>query len=119
MILSKPFRAFLCLVLSVLMIYMPATAVAHQGMISTGDVVVQLDRVEAQKRVQDYVNSAEIQKLLIERGVSPAEASARLAQLSEAELRELAGQMDRAQAGGDILVTVLIVVLIIFLIRKM
>lgn len=117
--INNPFYAFLCVVLSALMIHMPAFALANRGMISTGEVVAQLDRAEAQTRVLEYVRSAEIQKLLVERGVSPDEASARLARLSESELRDLAGQMDRAQAGGDILVTVLIVVLIIFLIRKM
>ncbi len=119
MVSNRPFRFLLSLALSALMVHMPAFAVAHQGMIPTAVVAERLDRAEAQKRVESYIRSAEVEKLLVERGVSPEEAASRLARLSEAELRALAGQVEQAQAGGDILVTVLIVVLIIFLIRKM
>ncbi|MCM2282756.1 MAG: PA2779 family protein [Bdellovibrionaceae bacterium] len=98
---------------------MPAFAVANQGMISTTAVITELDREATQQRVQEFIRSTDVQRLLMERGVSAEEASQRIATLSESELHQLAGQVDQARAGGDILITVLIVVLIIFLIKKM
>lgn len=119
MVLPKPIKSLICVVLAILIVHVPAYATGQKAMIATSQVVSDLDRAQTESRIRDYLSSEEVQKLLIERGVSPEEASARLAQLSEAELRQLAGQVEHAKAGGDILVTVLIVVLIIFLIRRM
>ena len=113
----KHLKSALCLLLSFLMINAPTPAAANQ-MISTSDVVSQLDRAEAQREVQEYLSRSDVQKALIDRGVSPDEVSSRLASLSETELRQLAGQVEQARAGGDILITILVVVLIIFLIKR-
>ncbi len=115
--ITKPFRTLLCLAVCLSISHLPEAASA--SMISTSTVVAQIDAAQAQERVQEFVNSGDVQKLLIERGVSPEEVKARLATLSEKELQQLAGQVEEARAGGDILVAILIVVLIIFLIKRM
>jgi hypothetical protein len=112
-------KSSLCLLLASLMVSVPAYAVTNQGMIPTSVVVAEMDRAQAQQRIQDFVKRADVQKALIDRGVSPSEVSSRLASLSETELHQLAGQVEQARAGGDILIVILIVVLIIFLIKKM
>lgn len=114
--LKKPFHKLLCLVLAMSLSHLPEIASAE--MISTTEVVAQIDRAEAAKRVEEFVGNQDIQKLLVERGVAPEEVKARLATLSEKELQQLAGQVEQARAGGDILITILVVVLIIFLIKR-
>lgn len=104
--------------MSLLMTDIPSLAFAKGMMVPTSEVVHQIDRQQAEAKVRDLISREDVQKALRERGVSPEEASARLASLSESELRDLSHQVEYARAGGDILVTILIVVLIIFLIKR-
>lgn len=87
-------------------------------MIPTTVVVSELSRADAQAKVEDLLKQEDVKKQLTANGVSVEEATQRLASLSEAEMKNLAGQIDQARAGGDILFTILIVVLIIFLIKR-
>jgi len=87
-------------------------------MISATTVVQDLTRAQAMANVQSFLNKPEVKQELVKRGLSEKEAEMRLASLSESELRQLSGQVDQARAGGDILITILIVVLIIFLIKR-
>ena len=117
---SKPFKVVCSVLMSALISNVPAVAFANQnhGMISTSVVVEQLDRAQAEQEIQSQLNRDDVQKALIANGVSPDEVSTRLATLSDSELRQLSGQLHEARAGGDILVAVLLVVLIIFLIKR-
>jgi hypothetical protein len=122
---STPVKTFCCLSMSALMSNIPNVAAAAAiestapKMISTSAVVAEMDRAQVEQRMQDLINRADVQQALIERGVSPNEVSHRLAALSEQELRQLSTQVEEARAGGSILVEILIVVLIIFLIKRM
>lgn len=118
---SFGFKKFLCICLAASLMSVPSYAQTQQGMITTGAVLAQIDRAEAQRQVEAIVNNAEIQKALIDRGLMPDEVKSRLASLTEQEIRDLAGQLDQARAGGEvvgILVAVLLVVLIIFLVKR-
>lgn len=88
------------------------------AMIPTTAIVSELTRSDAQAKVQNLLKRDDVRKQLQAHGVSVEEANQRLASLSEAEMRNLAGQLQEARAGGDVLVTVLIVILIIFLIQR-
>ena len=88
------------------------------AMIPTTVVVSELSRADAQAKVETLLKQEDVRKQLTANGVSVEEATQRLASLSEAEMKNLAGQIDQARAGGDILFTILIVVLIIFLIKR-
>jgi hypothetical protein len=120
---TRPFKTFCALFMSFLMTNLPAVAAtqhnADHKMISTTSVVADLSRSAEQQKVQDLLSRSDIQKALIEKGVSPEEASYRLANLSDQELRQLSGQIDQARAGGTILVEILLIVLIIFLIKRL
>ncbi len=94
------------------------TLKSQKEMISSSDVLAQITRVEAEKEVRDYLQKTVVQSELLKQGISVDEVSARLANLSEQELRQLSGQVKQAQAGGDILVAILLVVLIIYLIKR-
>ena len=123
---SRSFRVSCCLGLSVFMSDIPSMAFAQHAMIPTSSVVRELERAQSQASassaradLQNLLNRDDVRKALEEKGLSRDEISARLASLSEREVRELSTQVQQARAGGDILIAILIVVLIIFLIKRM
>lgn len=123
MLLSKYHRVFWTFLMSLMMSSLPhvAWAEAAQEMIPTANVVEALTRVQAEQKIQGYMNRADLRQALVDRGISPTEVSSRIASLSDMELRQLAQQMDQARYGGDptgILVLVLLIVLIIFLVKR-
>lgn len=87
-------------------------------MIPTSVLVAELSREQAQENIADFLNHSTVQKQLEDRGLSKEEVTSRLAALSKTELNLIASQIDQAKAGGDILITILLVVLIIFLIKR-
>ncbi|MBX3021914.1 MAG: PA2779 family protein [Bdellovibrionales bacterium] len=98
-----------------------AWAETAKEMIPTAAVVEELSRAEAQAKVQEILSRTEVRSELLKRGVSVEEVNSRMASLSDSELRQLAGQMDAAMYGGDvvgILVVVLLVLLIIYLAKR-
>lgn len=115
-------RFFTVGVLSLSLSHVPQVAVAEtvqaNKMISTTDVLAQFDRKSTEAKVASYLSQEQIEQKLVEQGVSSNEAKARIASLSDAELQNLSQQIDKAQYGGDILVTVLLIVLIIFLVKR-
>jgi hypothetical protein len=103
--------------LSVSLSHLPNVAFANSQMISTSQVVEQMSREQAQEKVTNFVQRADVQEMLVAQGISAHEANARLATLSQSELNQFAVQIEEAKAGG-ILVTILVVVLIIFLVQR-
>ena len=121
--MSKSARWGCSVFMATLMSHAPAVAAMEAqaisgSMISTHTVVADMTRAQAEQKVRDYLSRDEVRSMMLKQGVSSEEATARLASLSEAELRQLAGQIEEARYGGDILVTVLLVVLIIFLVQR-
>ena len=116
-------RLFIVAALTLLLSHIPNIAVAevalHLGqMIPTSELVTDLTREQAQSRIQNYLDQKELRQRLAERGLSADEISSRLASLSDTEMKQLAQQMDQAQYGGDILVAILLVVLIIYFVKR-
>jgi len=116
---SRPFTVSCCIFMSTIMSDVPALAVATPSMIATHVLVDKFDRAQAQADVENFLTREDVKQALLERGVSADEVSSRLASLSESELRHLSGQIHEARAGGDILITILLIVLIIFLVKRL
>lgn len=89
----------------------PSSVVLHEISRAEG-------RLEAEAEVRSFLQKSEVQSELAKQGLSAHEISARLASLSEQELQQLHGQVKEARAGGDLLVTVFLVVLIIYFIQR-
>ncbi len=53
---------------------------------------------------------------MIELGVDPAEATARVAGLSDAEIRKIAGRIDQLSAGQGVVGTIIGAALVVFLV---
>lgn len=116
------FRFFTGCVLTLSISHLPqvvfAESVQPNKMISTTEVLERFDRKVAQDKVLTYLAQQDVEKKLIEQGLNASEAKERIASLSDIELQNLSQQIDRAQYGGDILVTVLLIVLIIYLVKR-
>lgn len=115
-------RFMLCLMISTTLVEFPIMkAHAATGMISTTEVVGQMTRAESQARVAEVLKRDDIQQELIKLGISPEEANRRLAGLSDEEAQKLATDIQAAQAGasvGGVLVLVVLVLLIIYLAKR-
>lgn len=87
---------------------------AHAAVISNGDHFVQTERQQQLAKVESLFARDAVQQQLVTLGVSPADAMARAAALSPAELTMLAQHMDELPAGGIIgVLGVVFVVLIV------
>lgn len=115
------FAKFLCLALSFAFFNLNASAAnikaKHSGLVSTIDMVKKSDRAQAERELHELVSKEEVQSVLKANGLNESEIKTRIAGLSDRELAELKGQIDKAQAGG-ILVTILVVLLIIYLAQR-
>ena len=88
---------------------------AQAGMVGTDAVVASAER----GRVVGMLDRAEVRAQLEALGVSPTDVKARVAALTDAEVAQLAGQIDRLPAGGDAvgaIVGALVLVFIVLLI---
>jgi hypothetical protein len=122
MTISRTMRPLLALVLVLLISNVPHVVMAEAAqakMIPAAVVAEELTRAEAQANVSEFLKREDVRKQLVATGLSEREVKLRVASLSEAELKQLSKQVDQARAGGEgILIAILLVVLIIFLIKR-
>lgn len=92
-------------------------------LVAQAELIGTLQAVEASTRAQDLaaVNSAlareEVRAQFAALGVSPAQVEARVAALTDSELRTLAGQMAEMPAGADALAVIGIVFLVLLILE--
>lgn len=88
---------------------------AAAGVIGTRTVMMQAERADAVARVQSALDREAVQAQLVAHGVDPAAAKARIASLSNEELRQLDGRLAELPAGAGVveIVGVVFVVLLI------
>lgn len=115
-------RIILCFILSFVLTEVPIIKAAHAGMIQTSQVVHDLARDQNQAKVINFLNRDDVKNKLISLGVSPQEASLRIASLSNNDLEKLSGEIDNATAGGDVIIwgltVAILIILILFLVKR-
>lgn len=126
--LSALTKVFTIATMTILMSHVPDVVLADTiiqkqaqmsgQMITAASVLADITRENAQKDVENYISKTDVQAELMKHGLTADEVNSRLASLSDQEMRQLAGQIQQARAGGDVLVTILVVILIIFLIQR-
>jgi hypothetical protein len=67
-------------------------------------------------KVQTALESSVIRQRLLDYGLTAEEATTRVAALSDAQLHQLAANLDAVQAGGDVLGDVIVILLIVVLV---
>ena len=95
---------------------------ATPKMIPTMNLVEEMSRSESVKTITELISRDEVQIELEKAGLSKDEVTKRLASLSDSEIRDLTKQLDQARYGGDavggVLVLVVLILLIIFLAKR-
>ncbi len=77
---------------------------------------------EARETLKQFMARKDVRSAIVSQGVDPLEADARLNSLSDAEVIQLADQIDQLPAGGDalgLLVSVLVIVILVLLIMRL
>lgn len=105
-------RMLLCLVISFTLVQLPVTK-AHAGMITTSEVVKELSRTQGEKTVAKFLDRDDVKKELIALGVNPDDATKRIASLTDEDLNKLSMDIQKVQAGGDVVGVLLIVLLVV------
>jgi len=110
---AKAISFFLALSLLLISVpYRPASA----AIIGT-ETMIDLGRAqEARDHVNSILAREDVKAAFITQGINPLEAKARVDTLSNAEIINLAEQIDQLPAGGSTLGTILVVALIVFLV---
>jgi hypothetical protein len=90
---------------------------AYAGVIGTDQAIAAGQHAQRIERLQEMLAREDVRQELVSRGVDPADASERVAALTEEELASLAGQIDKLPAGGDA-VAVLGVVFLVLLVLE-
>ena len=89
--------------------------VAKAEMVTTDQVIEQVDPSEDRSRAMDFMLRDDVQQQLTILGVDPEEAARRVASLSDEEIQEIAGRLDELPAGEG-LGAIVGLILIIFLV---
>ena len=112
---SFAFRRLMSTVLVLSMIAVTIPAPAQAAMIATADAT---SRSEDRQRISAFLERGEVAAKLETYGVSPADANARIAALSDDEVSALARRIDDLPAGGfigDIVGALVLVFLVLLL----
>jgi hypothetical protein len=89
-------------------------APVHAGMVGTGAVLSQEHAASERAQILAALERLDVQQGLVDLGVEPQAARDRVLALSDAEVQQMAGQLDQLPAGGDALgVVVFIFVLLL------
>ena len=112
---------FICRLLAVSLIALPYAPQTQAAMIGVDEALAAQRQAERGK-LQGFLARADVQKQLAVLGVGPAAAAERANALTDDEVQQLAGRIDSLPAGADIsgtgLLLVLIIILLIFMLRR-
>jgi hypothetical protein len=115
----KPSRKFVAMTVAIALSHTAGLQVAQAAMIATDAVAVaSADAQVAAHRVHvmDTLNRADVAQALMDKGVDMDAARARVASLSDAEVTQLADQIDKAPAGAaDVLGTIVFIFVVLLI----
>ncbi|MCC2679442.1 MAG: hypothetical protein K0R29_2018 [Pseudobdellovibrio sp.] len=116
-------KSFIAVLMAFLISPLPQAMAAVQlegrpQMISTKEVMRRMSVNKDRKELSDLLLRDRVKAALEFNGVSSEEAGKRLAALSDQEVQRLSEQIKEARAGGDVLTTIVLVLLIIFLVQR-
>ncbi|NGP53553.1 PA2779 family protein [Thioalkalivibrio sp. XN8] len=92
-------------------------APAHGAIVGTQAVMLAAERAETVERVHAALDREAVQAQLVALGVDPADAKARIAALSDAELQRLDGRLAELPAGAGVLEVVGIVFVVLLILE--
>lgn len=96
-----------------------APAYAGTGMVGTGEVLSQSSATHDRERLLEVLERDDVVTQLEQHGVSLAEAKARVAALSDAEVKMMAERLDQMPAGANSVLGILFSIFIILLVTDL
>lgn len=109
-------RLFAAPMAAVMFVMSVPIGIANAGLVPTERVVEREAVAGDRARVIDFLEREDVRAQMIELGVDPAEATARVAGLSDAEIRKIAGRIDQLSAGQGVVGTIIGAALVVFLV---
>ena len=95
---------------------------AFAAMVDTETMLDMSRSQEARETLKQFMVRQDVRSAIVSQGVGLLEADARVNSLSDAEVIQLADQIDQLPAGGDalgLLVSVLVIVILVLVIMKL
>jgi uncharacterized protein DUF6627 len=89
---------------------------ARAALVTTEQALEPAAALDARARVDAFLARDDVRRQMAALGVDPLEAASRVASLSDAEVRKIAGQLDRLPAGQSAVAAVIGAVVLIFLV---
>ena len=111
------FRRSLVYALCLAILNLGSPLVAHAGLVGTLQAVESHTRAEDMATVSSALARAEVRAQMAAMGVAPDDIDARVARLTDPELRTLADRMQQMPAGGDALAIIGIVFLVLLILE--
>ena len=84
------------------------------ALVGTEAILENQNAAGARDQLRSFLDREDVQSVLLDRGIDPAEAKARVDSLSDAEVMQIAEKIDGLPAGGDFWGTFFFIVIIIF-----
>ena len=112
--------AFLMITLTILLSVPPQSVVA--ALVETETMLDMSRSLEARETVRQFMARDDVRSAIVSQGVDPLEADARLDSLTDAEVIQLADQIEQLPAGGDFLgfvIAVLVIVILVLVIIRL
>jgi hypothetical protein len=89
---------------------------AEAGMIATEQLLLSQRVSNERSRITSFIARADVRQQMQALGVDPSEAEARVAALSDEEVRRIAGRLDQLPAGQGVFETAIVAALFAFVI---
>lgn len=113
----KNLKASLAALVSSGMILLGTPNMANAAMIGTETLASQSLRADTEARVQNLLSREDVQTQLVAWGVDVQKAQERAASMSDEELQRVASTLDQQPAGGDLLVVVGLVFVVLLILE--
>ena len=117
MYLRKPMYKAVAIAMAVTLFWLHAPVhLAVAAMIETETVIQSEQQIASRERLAALLDREDVQAGLRAHGIDPREAQARVSALTDAEVEMIVGQLDQLPAGGDALVAILVIAVLVFFI---
>jgi len=107
------------LAISVCLIFLPMMQTASAAIISTETAIEMSERQDRIDQINSMLAKESVQSALVQYGVDPADASARVDALTDTELQALEQHLEELPAGGTGVVEVVGIVAIVLVILEL
>lgn len=115
----RHFRAALLGLAIALCVVPPASLAGPDQRISTAEMVDQRVIADQRAEILETLQREEVEQALEQRGVDPEVVEERVARMSDAEVQELAAELDELPAGGNSVVSAAVFVFVVLLVTDL